>query len=72
MPLPLRRWRLAGPSRFAVNRDVVLRVASNVLRGNSPDAFERGQRKRTGDGIVTPAMVRRAIARESPQVESRP
>lgn len=59
------RWRYGrGTVEIRQDRRVVLRVANHVLRGNSPDAFERGQHKRTDDGVVTPAMVRAAIARE--------
>lgn len=58
------RWRY-GRGTIEVRRDrqVVLRVPDYVLRGNTPDLFERGQRKSTSDGYVTPAMVRAAIAR---------
>jgi hypothetical protein len=59
------RWRFGrGTIEVRRDRDVVLRVAAHVLRGNTPDLFERGQHKRTADGYVTPAMVRAAIARE--------
>jgi hypothetical protein len=58
------RWRYGrGTIEVRRGREVVLRVANNDLRGNSPDDFERGQHKRTSDGYVTPAMVRAAIAR---------
>jgi len=59
------RWRYGrGVIEVRCGRDVVLRVNNNVLRGNSPEEFERGQHKRTSDGTVTPAMVRAAIAKE--------
>lgn len=59
------RWRYGqGTIEVRRDREVVLRVANFILRGNSPDAFERGQHKRTSDGYVTPAMVRAAIAKE--------
>jgi len=59
------RWRYGrGTVEVRCDRQVVLRVASNILRSNSPADFERGQHKRTSDGCVTPAMVRAAIARE--------
>jgi len=58
------RWRYGrGTIEVRHGRDVVLRVADNVLRGNTPDLFERGQRKGTSDGYVTPAMVRTAITK---------
>ncbi len=59
------RWRY-GRGMIEVRREhqVVLRVADYVLRGTTPDLFERGQHKGTSDGYVTPAMVRAAIARE--------
>jgi hypothetical protein len=59
------RWRYGrGTIEVRRDREVVIRVANNVLRGNSPDVFERGQYKRTSDGSVTPAMVRAAIAKD--------
>jgi hypothetical protein len=58
------RWRYGrGTIEVRCERQVVLRVADYVLRGTTPDLFERGQHKRTSDGYVTPAMVRAAIAR---------
>lgn len=60
------RWRYGrGTIEVRNGRQVVLRVADHVLRGNSPAEFERGQHKGTSDGYVTPAMVRAAIARAS-------
>jgi hypothetical protein len=59
------RWRFGrGTIEVRCDRAVVLRVPAYVLRGTTPDLFERGQHKRTSDGHVTPAMVRAAIARE--------
>jgi len=59
------RWRYGrGTIEIRHDRQVVLRVPAYELRGTTPDLFERGQRKRTNDGCVTPAMVRAAIARE--------
>ena len=58
------RWRYGrGTIEVRRNRQVVLRVADYVLRGTTPDLFERGQYKGTCDGYVTPAMVRTAIAK---------
>jgi hypothetical protein len=60
------RWRYGrGTVEVRRDRQVVLRVPSYVLRGTTPDLFERGQHKRTSDGMVTPAMVRAAIARRA-------
>jgi hypothetical protein len=57
------RWRYGrGAIEVRNARQVVLRIASHVLRGNSPAEFEHGQRKRTSDGYVMPAMVRAVIA----------
>jgi hypothetical protein len=57
------RWRYGrGTIEVRYDRQVVLRVPSYVLRGTTPDIFERGQHKGTRDGYVTPAMVRTAIA----------
>ena len=58
------RWRYGrGTIEVRHDRQVVLRVPAHVLRGTTPDLFERGQYKRTSDGYVTPAMVRTAIAK---------
>lgn len=56
------RWRYGrGTIEVRRERQVVLRVNDYVLRGTTPDLFERGQYKGTSDGYVTPAMVRAAI-----------
>lgn len=58
------RWRYGrGTIEIRRDRQVVLRVPAYVLRGTTPDLFERGQHKRTSDGYVTPAMVRAAITK---------
>lgn len=58
------RWRYGrGTIEVRRDRNVFLRVADYTLRGTTPDVFERGQYKRTRDGMVTPAMVRKAIER---------
>jgi hypothetical protein len=60
------RWRYGRGTievRRADNNQVVLRVDNYILRGTTPALFERGQHKRTTDGMVTPAMVRAAVAR---------
>jgi hypothetical protein len=36
-------------------------VASHILKGVTPDTFERGQWKRTSDGMVTPSEIRKYI-----------
>ena len=60
------RWRYGrGTIEVRRGREVVLRVPNHVLRGTTPDLFDRGQHKRTSDGYVTPAMIRAAIARAS-------
>ena len=59
------RWRFGrGTIEVRLGREVVLRRYD--LAGVAPDAFERGQWKRTSDGAVTPAMIRRAILRSRP------
>lgn len=61
------RWRFGrGTIEVRLGREVVLRRSSYDLAGITPDSFERGQWKRTSDGAVTPAMIRRAILRSRP------
>lgn len=42
-------------------------VFSQPDLGRSWDTFERGQHKRTGDGVITPGMVAEAIRRSTSQ-----
>jgi len=38
-------------------------VLPHIIVGNSPDDFDRGQRGKTSDGMVTPALVAKYITK---------